>query len=149
MNRIFYAFIALMALASCANSYDISGTSNVSTLTDACCTLRYWKTTISRTWILRCSARTVPFSGFCRLYEDGEYLMDDDPVLPLVLESGSGNSTLRGKGLLLCASKTSSSIVRSVPVLQQIACFCDENAVCLFRNHHQQYTQYHHQYKNQ
>ena len=32
MNRIFYAFIALMALASCANSYDISGTSNVSTL---------------------------------------------------------------------------------------------------------------------
>ena len=32
MNKIFYAFISLLALTSCANSYDITGTSNVSTL---------------------------------------------------------------------------------------------------------------------
>ena len=32
MNKIFYALITLVALTSCASSYDISGTSNVSTL---------------------------------------------------------------------------------------------------------------------
>lgn len=32
MNKIFYAVISLLALTSCANSYNISGTSSVSTL---------------------------------------------------------------------------------------------------------------------
>ena len=32
MNKIFLAIIALLALASCANTYEIKGTSNVSTL---------------------------------------------------------------------------------------------------------------------
>ena len=32
MNKIIYALLAVLALTSCANSYNISGTSNVSTL---------------------------------------------------------------------------------------------------------------------
>lgn len=32
MNKILYAFITLLAMTSCANSYNIQGTSNVSTL---------------------------------------------------------------------------------------------------------------------
>ena len=32
MNKILYAFLTVMAFASCANSYNIQGTSNVSTL---------------------------------------------------------------------------------------------------------------------
>ena len=32
MNKIYLAIIALLALTSCANTYEIKGTSNVSTL---------------------------------------------------------------------------------------------------------------------
>ena len=32
MNKIIYALLAVLALTSCANTYNISGTSNVSTL---------------------------------------------------------------------------------------------------------------------
>ena len=32
MNKVFYAIVALLALTSCANSYNIVGTSNVSNL---------------------------------------------------------------------------------------------------------------------
>ena len=32
MNKVLYTFIALLTLTSCASSFDIQGTSNISTL---------------------------------------------------------------------------------------------------------------------
>lgn len=46
MNKILYAFITLLAMTSCANSYNIQGTSNVSTLDGRMLYLKILKTMI-------------------------------------------------------------------------------------------------------
>ena len=90
MNRIFYAFIALMALASRANSYDISGTSNVSTLDGR---MRYLKILENNDFKNVDSCDVVHgqfhFQGSVASMKMANIFMDNDPVLPLVLESGS------------------------------------------------------------
>lgn len=90
MNKIFYAFITLLALASCASSYDITGTSNVSTLDGRMLYLKVLKNN-DFTNLDSCDVvhGQFHFQGTMDSVKMANIFMDDEPVLPLVLESGS------------------------------------------------------------
>ena len=90
MNKIFYAFITLMALTSCASSYDIQGTSNVSTLDGRMLYLKVLKNNDFSN-IDSCDVvhGQFHFQGTVDSTKMANIFMDDEPVLPLVLESGS------------------------------------------------------------
>lgn len=90
MNKIFYAFITLMALTSCASSYDIQGTSNVSTLDGRMLYLKVLKNNDFKN-IDSCDVvhGQFQFTGTVDSTKMANIFMDDEPVLPLVLESGS------------------------------------------------------------
>ncbi len=90
MNKIFYAFITLLALASCANSYDISGTSNVSTLDGRMLYLKILKDNDFKS-VDSCDVvhGQFHFNGSVDSTRMANIFMDDEPVLPLVLEKGS------------------------------------------------------------
>ncbi len=90
MNKIFYAFITLAALASCANSYDISGTSNVSTLDGRMLYLKILKNNdFSNVDSCDVVHGQFHFQGSVDSVRMANIFMDDEPVLPLVLEGGS------------------------------------------------------------
>lgn len=90
MNKIFYAFITLLALASCASSYDITGTSNVSTLDGR---MLYLKVLKNNDFANLDSCDVVHgqfhFQGTIDSVKMANIFMDDEPVLPLVLEGGT------------------------------------------------------------
>ena len=90
MNKIIYAFLTLMALASCANSYNISGTSNVSTLDGRMLYLKILKGNDFKS-VDSCDVvhGQFHFQGNTDSIKMANIFMDDDPVLPLVLESGT------------------------------------------------------------
>ena len=90
MNKIYLAIIALLALASCAASYDISGTSNVSTLDGRMLYLQILKDNEFKK-IDSCDVvhGQFHFQGSVDSAKMANIFMDDEPVLPLVLESGS------------------------------------------------------------
>ena len=90
MNKIIYAFITLLALTSCANSYDITGTSNVSTLDGSMLYLKILKNNSFKS-IDSCDVvhGQFHFEGTIDSVKMANIFMDDEPVLPLVLESGS------------------------------------------------------------
>ena len=89
MNKIIYAFITLLALTSCANSYDITGTSNVSTLDGSMLYLKILKDNSFKS-IDSCDVvhGQFHFEGTIDSVKMANIFMDDEPVLPLVLESG-------------------------------------------------------------
>ncbi len=90
MNKIFYALITLVALASCANSYDITGTSNVSTLDGRMLYLQILKNNeFSKIDSCDVVHGQFHFQGNVDSVRMANVFMDDEPVLPLVLESGS------------------------------------------------------------
>ena len=90
MNKIFYAFISLLALTSCANSYDITGTSNVSTLDGRMLYLRVLQDAAFKS-VDSCDVvhGQFHFNGTLDSVRMANIFMDDEPVLPLVLESGA------------------------------------------------------------
>lgn len=90
MNKIFYAITSLMALASCASSYDISGTSNVSTLDGRMLYLKILKDNEFKS-VDSCDVvhGQFRFKGNTDSVKMANIFMDDDPVLPIVLESGT------------------------------------------------------------
>ena len=90
MNKIFYAFISLLALTSCANSYDITGTSNVSTLDGRVLYLKVLKDAEFKS-VDSCDVvhGQFHFDGTLDSVRMANIFMDDEPVLPLVLESGA------------------------------------------------------------
>ena len=90
MNKRIYAFITLLALTSCANSYDITGTSNVSTLDGSMLYLKILKDNSFKS-IDSCDVvhGQFHFEGTIDSVKMANIFMDDEPVLPLVLESGS------------------------------------------------------------
>ena len=79
-----------MALASCANSYDISGTSNVSTLDGRMLYLKILENNDFKN-VDSCDVvhGQFHFQGSVDSMKMANIFMDDDLVLPLVLESGS------------------------------------------------------------
>ena len=90
MNKIFYALITLVALTSCASSYDISGTSNVSTLDGRMLYLQILKNNeFSKIDSCDVVHGQFHFQGTVDSARMANVFMDDEPVLPLVLEAGS------------------------------------------------------------
>lgn len=95
MNKIFYAFITLLAITSCANSYNVQGTSNVSTLDGRMLYLKILQNNEFKN-IDSCDVvhGQFHFDGNLDSVRMANIFMDDESVLPLVLESGSINVKL-------------------------------------------------------
>ena len=89
MNKIIYALLAVLALTSCANTYNISGTSNVSTLDGRKLYLKILKDNDFKN-IDSCDVvhGQFQFNGSFDSVRMANIFMDDESVLPLVLESG-------------------------------------------------------------
>ncbi len=89
MNKILYAFVTILALASCANTYNIQGTSNVSTLDGRMLYLKVLKDNDFKS-LDSCDVvhGQFHFSGTYDSTSMANIFMDDESVLPLVLESG-------------------------------------------------------------
>lgn len=95
MNKILYAFITLLAMTSCANSYNIQGTSNVSTLDGRMLYLKILKNNDFKN-IDSCDVvhGQFHFDGNLDSVRMANIFMDDEAVLPLVLECGDINVKL-------------------------------------------------------
>lgn len=95
MNKILYAFITLLACTSCANSYNVQGTSNVSTLDGRMLYLKILKDNDFKN-IDSCDVvhGQFHFQGSMDSAKMANIFMDDEAVLPLVLESGDINVKL-------------------------------------------------------
>lgn len=95
MNKILYAFITLLAMTSCVNSYNIQGTSNVSTLDGRMLYLKILKNNDFKN-IDSCDVvhGQFHFDGNLDSVRMANIFMDDEAVLPLVLESGDINVKL-------------------------------------------------------
>ena len=95
MNKILYAFITLLAMTSCANSYNIQGTSNVSTLDGRMLYLKILKNNDFKN-IDSCDVvhGQFHFDGNLDSVRMANIFMDDEAVLPLVLERGDINVKL-------------------------------------------------------
>lgn len=89
MNKIIYAFITLLAITSCANSYNISGTSNISTLDGRMLYLKILKNNEFKN-VDSCDVvhGQFHFQGNIDSVRMANIFMDDESVLPLVLENG-------------------------------------------------------------
>lgn len=90
MNKILYAFATILALTSCAGSYDIAGTSNVSTLDGRMLYLKILSGSEFKN-IDSCDVvhGQFHFSGTLDSVRMANIFMDDEAVLPLVLEKGN------------------------------------------------------------
>ena len=89
MNKSIYALLAVLALTSCANSYNISGTSNVSTLDGRMLYLKILKDNDFKS-LDSCDVvhGQFQFSGAFDTIRMANIFMDDESVMPLVLETG-------------------------------------------------------------
>ena len=89
MNKILYALVTILALASCANTYNIQGTSNVSTLDSRMLYLKVLKDNDFKS-LDSCDVvhGQFHFAGTFDSTSMANIFMDDESVLPLVLESG-------------------------------------------------------------
>ncbi len=90
MNKILYAFLTVMALASCASQYDIKGTSNVSTLDGRMLYLKVLKNNELKN-IDSCEVvhGQFSFNGVIDSVRMANIYMDDESVMPIVLENGN------------------------------------------------------------
>ena len=92
MNKILYAFLTVMAFASCANSYNIQGTSNVSTLDGRMLYLKIVKNNELKS-IDSCEVvhGQFHFNGTLDSVRMANIYMDNESVMPVVIESGDIN----------------------------------------------------------
>lgn len=92
MNKILYAFLTVMAFASCANSYNIQGTSNVSTLDGRMLYLKIVKNNELKS-IDSCEVvhGKFHFNGTLDSVRMANIYMDNESVMPVVIESGDIN----------------------------------------------------------
>ena len=89
MNKVLYSLLSLLALTSCANSYDIQGSSNVSTLDGQKLYLKVLKNNDFKK-LDSCDVvhGQFTFSGSVDSVRMANIFMDDENVLPVVLENG-------------------------------------------------------------
>lgn len=89
MNRIVYFITVLLTLTSCANSFDIVGTSNISTLDGRKLYLKALKNNDFKT-IDSCDVvhGKFQFSGAVDSVRLANIFMESESLMPLVLESG-------------------------------------------------------------
>ena len=90
MNKVLYAFLTLLALTSCADAYNIVGTSNVSNLDGRMLYLKILKNNEFKT-LDSCDVvhGQFKFSGTVDSVCMGNIFMDEESVLPLVVEAGN------------------------------------------------------------
>ena len=89
MNKILYAFLTILAFASCASQYNIQGSSNVSTLDGRMLYLKVLKNNDFKS-LDSCDVVHGQFQ-FCGTFDTvrmANIFMDDESVLPLVIEKG-------------------------------------------------------------
>lgn len=89
MNKALYAIISVLALASCANSFHITGTTNVSTLDGQKLYLKVFKDTALRN-VDSCDVvhGQFQFAGNTDSVRIANIILDDNSSVPVVLESG-------------------------------------------------------------
>ena len=89
MNRLFYAIISIVTLASCANTYNIQGSSNISSLDGRMLYLKIIKDNDFKN-LDSCDVvhGQFHFSGPFDSVRLANIFMDDESVLPIVLEDG-------------------------------------------------------------
>lgn len=89
MNKIIYALIAIAGLTSCANSYNIQGSSNVSMLDGRMLYLKvYNKGDLKNVDSCEVIHGQFHFQGTIDSVQMTTLFMDDKSVMPVVLESG-------------------------------------------------------------
>jgi hypothetical protein len=89
MNKVLYSLIGVLALTSCANSFNIVGTSNVSTLDGEKLYLKIQKDTMLKD-IDSCDVvhGQFQFSGTIDSVRVANIILDNNNGLPVVLENG-------------------------------------------------------------
>jgi len=89
MKKILYALLTLLAFTSCAQTYNITGTSNVSTFDGRMLYLKVLKNNDFKN-VDSCDVvhGQFSFSGNLDSVRMANLFMDDESVLPLVLEGG-------------------------------------------------------------
>lgn len=89
MDKVLYAFLSLMALTSCANSFNITGTASVSTLDGQKLYLKVLKDTALND-LDSCDVvhGQFQFTGSIDSVRIANIFVDDQNALPVVLESG-------------------------------------------------------------
>lgn len=89
MNKILYLFLSLMAFTSCVNSYNIQGTSNVSNLDGRKLYLKVLKNNEFKS-LDSCDVvhGQFHFSGTYDSVRMANIFMDDESVMPIVIEEG-------------------------------------------------------------
>ena len=89
MKKVLYAIMTLMALTSCTDSYNITGTSNVSNLDGRMLYLKVLKDNEFKA-IDSCDVvhGQFHFSGSIDTVRMANIFMDEESVLPLVIEGG-------------------------------------------------------------
>lgn len=90
MNKIFYALLSIVALASCTDSYNIEGTSSIATLDGRMLYLKVVKNNDLKN-VDSCDVvhGKFHFSGVMDSTRMASLYMDDESVMPVVLENGS------------------------------------------------------------
>ena len=89
MNKIFYSIIGVLTLASCADTYSITGSSNVSTLDGQKLYLKVYKDTVMKS-LDSCDVvhGQFQFQGSIDSVRVANIFLDDNPGIPVVLEGG-------------------------------------------------------------
>ncbi len=89
MNRIIYAFLTLLTFTSCAQSFDIQGSSNISNLDGRMLYLKVLQNNDFKS-IDSCDVvhGKFHFSGTVDSARMANIFMDDESVMPLVIEGG-------------------------------------------------------------
>lgn len=89
MNKVLYAIVSVLALASCGNSFHIEGTTNVSTLDGQKLYLKVLKdTTLKNVDSCDVVHGQFQFAGNTDSVRVANIVLDDNTSLPVVLESG-------------------------------------------------------------
>lgn len=89
MNKVLYAIVSVIAMSSCANSFHISGTTNVSTLDGQKLYLKVFKDTALKN-VDSCDVihGQFQFAGNTDSVRVANIMLDDNSSVPVVLESG-------------------------------------------------------------
>ena len=89
MNKVLYAILSVLAFSSCANSFQITGTTSVSTLDGQKLYLKVLKDTALKN-IDSCDVvhGQFQFAGTTDSVRVANIILDDNSSLPVVLESG-------------------------------------------------------------
>ena len=117
MNKIIYALLTLAALTSCANSYNIQGSSDVQMLDGRMLYLKVFKNSDLKN-VDSCDVvhGTFQFTGTVDSTRMATLFMDDESIMPVVIERGEINIKI----------DNSQQKVSGTPLNDKLTAFLDE-----------------------